>query len=529
MKKIDHSVCRLLLLTALIGSVFPCYTMAQVRQFSPTSSGKTGPPHVVVLRNLPHTQLPSTGKMVQMPDPSHYTATLLQRIQQMQIPPHWGTATPELDPSQVSARTLKGGSNHGNTVESTQSVSLGNYWNGLCCTGYTPPDPIIAAGDGYELQAVNLALVVYNSSGAQEYYATFQDFFGSLTIGLHLSDPKVLYDQYSNRWVILLLAYHDPQPGSGTYISDYLIGISETSDPTQAWYTYSISALTNNYFADFPGLGVDANAIYVTSNQWNTLNPNLTQTFQYAQLFVFNKSQFYSGQSANYYVFDDNDFVNADGTYAFTVKPAHEYGTAPGEYLLNIATLTGRKNPPLTGNFISVWTITSPLSNPVLLLQGTITVGSYANSPAVQAEGSVAINPDAASASDVVYNAGYAYTSFTTAYNWGSGTVSAIRYEKIDVNTDVADIDAVYGADLTYYFYPNIFVDAWGDIGLCFNISSSSQYIGTYYAVRTPFDSQLEGSLSHCRLGRAPIPFLEDGGGTTVGYALMEITTTSFG
>ncbi|MCL5267852.1 MAG: hypothetical protein M1469_07100 [Bacteroidetes bacterium] len=100
----------------------------------------------------------------------------------------------------------------------------------------------------------------------------------------------------------------------------YLIGASQNADPSGGWYLYKISAtFSEHYFADFPGLGVDASAIYVTSNQWVNAS-----TFAYAQLFVCDKSQFYSGQSANYKVFRGNDFANADGTCAFTVKPAHK-------------------------------------------------------------------------------------------------------------------------------------------------------------------------------------------------------------
>jgi hypothetical protein len=53
-----------------------------------------------------------------------------------------------------------------------------------------------------------------------------------------------------------------------------------------------------------------------------------------------------------------------------------------------------------------------------------------------------------------MYRDGFLYTAFPTLHDWGSGTVEAIRYEKIDVSSNTAVIDALYGADGYYYFSP---------------------------------------------------------------------------
>ncbi len=464
------------------------------KSYLPTSSGMTGKPQTVSIRNLPRGLSAMTSTAMQMPGPWLDNPEYLSEVQNVRVSPFWGGASPEED----SSRMVGDATNSDRSViNAPQSSSQGVTFSGVAYTGENPPDPVIAAGANYLVEAVNLSVAIYDKSGNQVYISTFQNFFGSLASGLFLYDPKLLYDQYSQRWVVLLL-------GSTNYEvapSYYLIATSETSDPTAGWYLYKVGATFSDfYYSDFPGLGVDSTAIYVTSNQWNgSVTPN---TFEYAQLFVFNKAEFYSGQSASYYVFRGNDLVNSDGTKAATVKPAHEYGTASAEFLVNIGTFYGFSN--VTRNLITVWTVTSPLSNPQLNREATVTVGSYKNPPlAAQGGGGNAIVTDVASASDVVYIGGYAYTTFCTAYNWGGGTVSAIRYEKIDVSSNVATIDAVYGANGVYYYYPNIFADAVGDMALVFNESNSSQYIGVYWAIRTPSDAQMEPSQA-LQLGLGP-------------------------
>lgn len=75
------------------------------------------------------------------------------------------------------------------------------------------------------------------------------------------------------------------------------------------------STASNNW-ADYPALGVDNQALYVTSNMFA-----FDGGFQYAKIRVIPKAGPYSGGAAPYF-----DFVrmkNADNTLAFTIQPCH--------------------------------------------------------------------------------------------------------------------------------------------------------------------------------------------------------------
>ena len=125
---------------------------------------------------------------------------------------------------------------------------------------------------------------------------------------------------------------------------------------------------------------------------------------------------------------------------------------------------------------MTLWRIDNPSSNPTLTQQATIQVGGYYEPPDAKQEGTtnlISVTSVGTRTQDAVYRNGYLYTAFTTQHDWGSGNVSAIQYEKIDVSSNIAVIDAVYGADYYYYFDPNIYVDAYGDIVLAFGEWSS--------------------------------------------------------
>lgn len=349
--------------------------------------------------------------------------------------------------------------------------------------GVTPPDPVIAAGPSYVVEVVNLAIAIFKKDGSKVSQQDLSAFFGDTQDTL--TYPKIIYDQYSQRWVVLLLEYNDTQK-----TSSYLLKVSETSDPTGSWYpTYTLNAMLNGQttnsglYADYPGLGFDANAVYITSDQWTSMDPG--GSFEYAKIRVLNKSQLYAGQSVSY-----TDFwgmTDANGQLSYAVKPVQSFGTTGSEYLIN--------NDVYGGNYISLWRIDNPLSSPTLTLQATVSIGSYTPITVGYQEGtSSSIDLDGCFTYDAMYRNGLLYTAFTTGYNWGSGEVSAIRYDVINVSTNTATTDAEYGSDGVYYCYPNILADGYGDITMVFSRMSSSEYPGVFWAYRTPTDATMRPS-----------------------------------
>ena len=83
--------------------------------------------------------------------------------------------------------------------------------------------------------------------------------------------PIVMYDQLADRWILSQVAFD-----AATFAPPYYecIAVSQTANPTGAYYLYSF-AMPGNNLPDNPKLGVWPDAYYMSSNQLlNGLNPN---------------------------------------------------------------------------------------------------------------------------------------------------------------------------------------------------------------------------------------------------------------
>ena len=130
----------------------------------------------------------------------------------------------------------------------------------------------------------------------------------------------------------------DPLGPSRNYRSDAML---DGSTPTTNW-------------ADYPALGVDSQAIYVTANMFK-----FDGGFQYAKIRIIPKSGPYSGGPAPYF-----DFVrmkNANNSIAFTVQPCHTFGAPQVEYLVN--------SRFANGNSLTLWQVNNPTGTPTLTRQ----------------------------------------------------------------------------------------------------------------------------------------------------------------
>src|SRR5262249_25496373 len=147
-------------------------------------------------------------------------------------------------------------------------VAVGNF-QGVSDTGWFPPDCTMATGPQHVLIAVNASVAIYTKAGAvAQQPRTLSAWFGNVISGAKIFDPKALYDQPSNRWILLTVALPS-SPGSQQ--SFFLLSVSQSADPLGSWWNYKMDATkdgstaTNNW-ADYPCLGVDNQAVYLTAN-----------------------------------------------------------------------------------------------------------------------------------------------------------------------------------------------------------------------------------------------------------------------
>lgn len=231
-------------------------------------------------------------------------------------------------------------------------------FGGIGANGFIPPDPNIAVGKtvsgvGYIVQMVNSELAVYNKSGALISGPVSLDSLWSALGGgcatNNAGDPIVQYDVQADRWLVSQLG----SSGSAPYSE--CIAISETRDPTGAYYLYSYNFGSN--LNDYPKFGVWPTATNSAYLATYNLFPNAGNTLLGAELCAYDRAAMLSGATsptalcftlagdANYLPSDvDGPTPPTDGTPGYflnfeSLSSLRLYELSP-DFVMGTATLT---------------------------------------------------------------------------------------------------------------------------------------------------------------------------------------------
>ena len=370
-------------------------------------------------------------------------------------------------------------------LEPTAAPTPSTNFAGISATGWIPPDCTMAVGPSHVLASVNSSVAIYNKTGgAALLQRTLTQWFVGLVPGFTIFDPKALYDQHAGRWVLLAAAFRN-NPNK----SVFLLSVSTTSNPLGSWRNYVFDAMvdgstaTNNW-ADFPALGVDNQALYVTANMFTF---GAGGGFQYAKIRVIPKAGPYSGGAAPFW-----DFVkmkNADNTMCFTIQPCHTFGAPNVEYLVNSGFPSA--------NWVTLWRLVNPVAGPSLS-RVQVPVSAYSLPPnADQQGGAPPLNTGDVRILHAVFRGDSVWTALTTAHNWGvGGNKAAIEWLQIRGATGTLVQQGVYGASGFHYFYPASCPDNNGNMDMVFSRCGTTQFGSIMYTGRKATDplGTLQGS-----------------------------------
>jgi Bacterial Ig-like domain len=231
--------------------------------------------------------------------------------------------------------------------------ALGTSFEGMADTGWFPPDHQIAAGPNNIVVATNGGVNILSKRGTALSSQTLGGFFSPL--GSEHSgafDPWLVYDPYINRFWLMAVSRD-----TTTQRSDIVIALSNTQDATLGWTMWELSGSVNGgtnttNWCDYPKLGFDSQAIYVTCNMFA-----FSGGFQYSKLRILNKTQFVNNTAIFWWDFWDIREGGSGTTTAFTIQPAAMYGAtaSTGGFLVNARGGGG------TGSTLDVWRVPNPL------------------------------------------------------------------------------------------------------------------------------------------------------------------------
>lgn len=167
-------------------------------------------------------------------------------------------------------------------TNSSLSPGLGFTAATLADTGAFPPDSMGAVGPTQFILAVNGRIRSFNKeTGAADgvLNADMDVFFQSAmtppVTSNFTSDPRIRYDRLTRRWFVTII---DVPGGAGSLPNRIMLAVSDgpivTASTVWTFFHFQHDLVTpagdSGRFADYPTLGVDANALYIGANIFAT-------------------------------------------------------------------------------------------------------------------------------------------------------------------------------------------------------------------------------------------------------------------
>lgn len=190
-----------------------------------------------------------------------------------------------------------------------------------------PPDTNGDVGPNQYVQVVNTSIKVYDKTGSPlAGPVSLGNLFGNLDFPCteNNGDPIVLYDHLADRWLISQFGVDFP-----SFNPPYFecIAISQTSDPSGAYFLYSFE-MPNDNLPDYPHLGVWPDGYYMTTNQFLV---SAGFAFEGTGAFAFDRAKMLNGDSTASMIYFDLSQISTIGPFVGGMLPADLDGPPPPE------------------------------------------------------------------------------------------------------------------------------------------------------------------------------------------------------
>lgn len=374
---------------------------------------------------------------------------------------------------------------------------------------FIPPDSHGAPGPSDVVVVNNVSLASYDkTTGAVSGLAlqSFKTFFGSTTFTF---DPKVVYDHFSDRFVIVTLEREDVAAfGDPADASRILLAASPVGTPAGTWIALSIDAKTtigaDTTWCDYPGLAVDEEAIYVTCNHFKFGSSPGSSVGQ--RLRTVDKASFYAGTFSDVTDLFVYDPATASGGSAVTMMPAQLHsdpGGTIGTWLVGYSGLTDGTN-----DFFQVIRIDSPLGGAgasftlTFVNLGDVDDVATAFADAEQSGTATRIDTGDRRLLDAVWRTdrlwGVATMIPSSGADAGHETAHFVQMDTSTGTPSLVNQGNAGGEELgttTYTFYPSIAVnDDCAIMG--FAATNAAMFPGAYYVGINPLTAAVGGTLT---------------------------------
>lgn len=341
---------------------------------------------------------------------------------------------------------------------------------GFTSTGWNPPDPDIAAGPNGILVAVNGGVRYYDKEGNLQWSRSLTGgggFWGAQGGGGFVFDPVELFDPHSNRFIIVCTEHS----GSTDYLT---VAISNDDDPSGStghadWQKYRFNVNNICGFIDFPNLGVGPDAVFVTTDCFDSPGGN--------KAWIMDKSELIAGTAGT------PEWEQMSGGF-FSLGAMKQYDDNSTQYFC-----TAEHG---SSNSVQLKAITNPLTNPQVSTVN-VSVPTYSSPPGAQQLGS---SSRLATVGKRIKNGVLRNDHLWITHTIGQNNTARMRWYDIDLQgwpTSGSNPDLVNGGtqnlgDNVHNWFGDVDVDAQGNAAFAFNRSSPDEYVGVWRTFRLASD-----------------------------------------
>ena len=331
----------------------------------------------------------------------------------------------------------------GNTLADVQSL-----------TGSTiaPPDTDGSVGNSHYVEFTNGTFAIYNKSNGSLAVPKISDQTFWQNAGLSssgLSDTRIIFDPRSQRWFAAEIT--TSSTGNSVFVAR-----SNTADPTQGFK--AVSYVANSGFADYPSLGVNADGVFIGSNNFTSS----TGSFKGVSITSIPKADLLLATPT---VANRTTKEDTSANLGFTLQGATDFGASNGHGSIlatnnaNFGQLNRTDITNVAGSGAAIFGATT-----------VINVGAT-SSPGLghQPDGTQQIDDSDDRIGGNVYKVGNLLYS---AHGVTVGSTNAIRWYIINDLTNAVQ-EGTLSSPLFDYSYPSIAANANGDVVIGFSRSGA--------------------------------------------------------
>lgn len=360
----------------------------------------------------------------------------------------------------------------------TPDTTAQNF-DGIGGTGFlVPPDTYGDVGPSHYVQVVNCQYAVYNKTGVKIFGPTnTSNLWSGMPNNSNDGDACVNYDEAANRWIITQFSL--PNYPSGPFYE--MIAVSQTPDPTGAYYRYQFSFAST--MPDYPKFGVWPDGYYMSANRFSTAG-----SYQGIGAYAFNRTKMLAGDAGAEMI----SFTLTAGNEAYSILPADCDGEFPPVGTPNYFTYVNDNPDHLRIYELLVdWTNTA---NSTFTQTVTLDVNSFSAMSAGIPQKGTSVKLDAMSPR-LMYRLQFRkFSDHWSMVATNTISVSGIScprwYELRKTGSDPWSIyqQGTFNPDANHRWESSIAMDALGNIALGYSISSSTMYPSIRYVGRLAGD-----------------------------------------